>query len=86
MFQVNNTNITIWCEICSKLTIKIPERRQWQAFPKNVILVSVTIKGQQENIDLITLINFVDQTIETLSKYGEQLKAQMDFNLTQQAI
>ena len=27
MFKVNNTNARIRCEICSELTIKIPERR-----------------------------------------------------------
>ena len=30
MFKVNNRNIRIRCGICSKLTIKIPERRQWR--------------------------------------------------------
>ena len=29
MFKVNNRNIRASCEICSKLTIKTPERRQW---------------------------------------------------------
>ena len=28
-FKVNNRNIRASCEICSKLTIKTPERRQW---------------------------------------------------------
>ena len=30
MFKVNNGNTRTRCEICSKLTIKIPERRQWR--------------------------------------------------------
>ena len=30
MFKVNNRNTRTRCEICSKLTIKIPERRHWQ--------------------------------------------------------
>ena len=30
MFKVNNRNTSLRCEICSKLTIKIPERRQWR--------------------------------------------------------
>ena len=30
MFKVNNRNTRIRCEICSKLTIKTPERRQWR--------------------------------------------------------
>ena len=28
MFKVNNRNVTTRCEVCSKLTIKTPERRQ----------------------------------------------------------
>ena len=29
IFKVNNRNTRIRCEICSKLTTKTPERRQW---------------------------------------------------------
>ena len=29
MFKVNNRNTRTRCEICSKLAIKIPERRHW---------------------------------------------------------
>ena len=29
MFKVNNRNTRLRCEICSKLTIKTPERCQW---------------------------------------------------------
>ena len=29
MFKVNNRNTRTWCEICSKLTIKTPERHQF---------------------------------------------------------
>ena len=29
LLKVNNRNIRTRCEICSKLTIKIPERCQW---------------------------------------------------------
>ena len=28
VFKVNNRNTKTWCEICSKLMIKIPEQRQ----------------------------------------------------------
>ena len=31
MFKVNNRNTRTKCEICSKLTIKTPERRHWQS-------------------------------------------------------
>ena len=30
MFKVNNKNRRTICEVCSKLTIKTPERRQWR--------------------------------------------------------
>ena len=30
MFKVNNRNTRTECEICPKLTIKIPERRHWR--------------------------------------------------------
>ena len=30
MFKVNNRNTRTRCEICLKLTIKTPERRQWR--------------------------------------------------------
>ena len=31
-------------------------------------------RGQQEYINLFTVVNFVEQAIQTLSKYKEQLK------------
>ena len=54
-----------------------------QTITKNVNTASMTNR-QQENISLITIINLVEQTMTTLSKYGEQLKTQLDFSLTQQ--
>ena len=30
LFKVSNRNTTTRCEICLKLTIKIPERRHWR--------------------------------------------------------
>ena len=32
LFKVNNRNTRKRCEICSELTIKTPERRQWRRF------------------------------------------------------
>ena len=51
---------------------------------KNVRMASVTNRGQEENLQIITVINFIEQTMKTLSTYGEQLKIQLDTNLTQQ--
>ena len=42
MFKVNNRNTRTRFEICSKLTIKTPERRQWrqclQVFYKKAVI------------------------------------------------
>ena len=48
---------------------------------KNEHTASLSHGGQQENA---VLINFIEETMKTLSNYGEQLKTQLDFNLTQQ--
>ena len=50
---------------------------------KNENAASVSHRDEQENVQLITVINFMKQTMKTLSNYGEQLKTQLDFNLTQ---
>ena len=39
MFKVNNRNTRTRCEICSKLTIKTPERYQW--CPSGVFIVNL---------------------------------------------
>ena len=39
MPKVNNRNTRRRCEICSKLAIKIPERRHWFSYDKVVILI-----------------------------------------------
>ena len=49
---------------------------------KNENTASVLYRGQQENINLFTVINFVKQTIQTLTNYREQVKTQLDFSLT----
>ena len=41
MFKVNNRNTKTRCEICSKLTIKTPERRQWRR--SGVFVVTLNI-------------------------------------------
>ena len=43
LLKVNNRNTRAWYEICSKLTIKTPERRQW--------LSSVSIGNFEHVID-----------------------------------
>ena len=38
MFKVNNRNTRTRCEICSKLTIKVPERRHWRNYISEFII------------------------------------------------
>ena len=40
----------------------------------------------QEIIDLLKVISSLEETMKILSNYGEQLKIQLDFNLTQQGM
>ena len=53
---------------------------------KNENTASLLNRGQQENINLFTVISFVKQTMQSLTNYGEKLKTQLDFNLTQQGM
>ena len=48
LLKVNNRNTGTRCEICSKLTIKIPERRQWRIFVVNFEHIS--------HLDLVFLL------------------------------
>ena len=53
MFKVNNRNTRTRCEICSKLTINMPERRQWRC--SGIFIVNV------EHISLcsnVSIVNF----------------------------
>ena len=49
-----------------------PNQKLLQKISKNVSIVSVKNRAQQKNNDLITVINFVEQIMTTLSKYSEQ--------------
>ena len=53
---------------------------------KNGNAASATNRGQQENIDLFKVMNFVEESMKNLSNHEEQLKIKMDFNLTQQGM
>ena len=50
---------------------------------KNEDMAFVNHGGQQENIELITVIIFIEQTLNPLSNYEKRLKTQLEFNLTQ---
>ena len=52
--------------------------------PKNAQMAS-TLGGQAtNNTEIINVLTFIQQTMETLSAYSEQLKAKLDINLTHQ--
>ena len=48
-----------------------------QAIPKYVNTISLTNRGLQKYVDLLTIINFLEKAMTVLSKYGEQLKTQL---------
>ena len=52
--------------------------------PDNAQMAS-TPRGQAtNNTEIINVIAFIQQTMETLSAYNKQLKAKLDINLTHQ--
>ena len=53
---------------------------------KNEHTACVLNRGQQVNINLYLVINFVEQTMQTLTKYGEQWKTRLDSNLIQKGM
>ena len=55
MFKVNNRNTRKRCDICSKLIIKTPQRRQWHG--SGVFIVN---SEHISNVDLLTYISIVD--------------------------
>ena len=47
--------------------------------PKNV--QDASEGGQPENVELLNVITFIEETMKTLTTYGKQLKNQLDINL-----
>ena len=52
--------------------------------PKNAQMVSRLGGEATNNTEIINVLTFIQQTMETLSAYNEQLKAKLDINLTHQ--
>ena len=65
MFKVNNRNTRTRCEICSKLTIKTPERRQWRC--SGVFLATFssvsTVDFEKVNVDWVNSISVSPENI-----------------------
>ena len=51
---------------------------------KNIQVASASGDHTQTNIALLKVLNFVQETMETLSNYSEQLQTHFDINLTHQ--
>ena len=47
-----------------------PQKQQ----PKNFQTASIIDEGQQQNVEIISVISFTEQTMQTLKSFGEQLK------------
>ena len=63
MIKVNNRNTRARCEVCSKLTVKTPERRQW---PRYGVLIA-----NFEHISHFILV-FLLSTLNRLVKVRNQ--------------
>ena len=50
--------------------------------PKNFQTASIIDGGQQQNVEIISVISFTEQTMQTLKSFGKQLKIHLDTNLT----
>ena len=57
LFKVNNRNTRARCEICSKLTVKTPERRQWQWRRSGVFIVNFEHISQLFLVFLLLTLN-----------------------------
>ena len=72
MFKVNNRNARKRCDICSKLIIKTPQRRQWHG--SGVFIVN---SEHISNVDLLTYISIVD--FEQVNVSWEKLEISLPY-------
>ena len=63
---------------------KHTENKEENPEPKNIQVASASGSHTQTNIDLLKVLNFVQETMQTLSNYSEQLQTHLDINLTHQ--
>ena len=50
---------------------------------KNEKMASSSIGGHIKNVEIISVISFIEKTMKTLKGFGEQLKIQLNSNLIQ---
>ena len=46
-------------------------------------MASRKIRGHQKNVEIISVASFIEETMKTLKGFAEQLKVQLNSNLTQ---
>ena len=63
---------------------KHTENKEEHPEPKYIQVVSASGGHTETNIDLLKVLNFVQETMQTLSNYSEQLQTHLDINLTHQ--
>ena len=59
------------------------EPKQQSKHSKNAEVASSNNGGQQQNMEIINMINYIEQIMKILKNFGEQLKIQLDTNPTQ---
>ena len=73
MFKFNNRNARKRCEICSKLTIKLPEPCQWRRF--GVFIVNF------EHILHLFLVFFIADLKKKVQRGNEKKNTQMNLGI-----
>ena len=63
---------------------KHTENKEEHPEPKNIQVASASGGHTQTNIDLLKVLNFVKETMQTLSNYSEQLQTHLEINQTHQ--
>ena len=89
-----NCSLGSWAELCWSFrwqsyrakSITNQQTEQQKQQPKNFQTASIIDGGQQQNVEIISVISFIEQSMKTLKSFGEQLKIQLDTNLTQQGM
>ena len=72
-FNINETN--------NNSSFKEPKQQPTHSI--NAEMASNNNGGQQQNMEIINMISYIEQTMKTLKSFGEQLKLQLDTNLIQ---
>ena len=78
-----NTKILKETTSINQAKINNPPQQNLKKKKKNRNAAFAMNRGQQENIDLLKLISFIEDTKKTLSNFGDQLKTQVNFNSIQ---